>query len=168
MGTPALEVLRAALADLGLGYEEPAPGTLVVSLPGERRLATTCALTVGTHGVTVTAFVVRRPDENHEAVHRWLLERNARASGVAFALDRLGDVYLTGRLPLHAVSVEEVDRVLGRVLDLADGSFNTLLELGFATAIRREWAWRTSRGESTANLAAFAHLAADGPREAPG
>ena len=35
---------------------------------------------------------------------------------------------------------------------------DVLLELGFADAIRREWAWRTSRGESTANLAAFAHL----------
>ena len=48
--------------------------------------------------------------------------------------------------------------MLGSVLDLADSSFNTILELGFASAIRREWAWRTARGESTANLAAFSHL----------
>ena len=33
-----------------------------------------------------------------------------------------------------------------------------LLELGFADAIRREWAWRVSRGESLANLEAFKHL----------
>ena len=30
--------------------------------------------------------------------------------------------------------------------------------LGFAGAIRREWAWRVSRGEPLQNLAAFAHL----------
>ena len=48
---------------------------------------------------------------------------------------------------------------MGSVLEYADGSFNTILELGFASAIRREWQWRVSRGESTANLAAFAHLA---------
>ena len=45
-----------------------------------------------------------------------------------------------------------------QVLEAADGDFNTLLELGFASSIRREYAWRTSRGESVANLQAFAHL----------
>jgi hypothetical protein len=41
------------------------------------------------------------------------------------------------------------------VLTYADESFNTILELGFATSIRKEWEWRTSRGESTRNLDAF-------------
>ena len=59
------------------------------------------------------------------------------------------------------MSADELDRVMGAVLEYADGSFNTILELGFAGAIRREWQWRISRGESTTNLAAFAHLAAD-------
>ena len=35
---------------------------------------------------------------------------------------------------------------------------NTILELGFRTSIEKEWRWRVSRGESTANLAAFTHL----------
>ena len=46
------------------------------------------------------AFVCRHPDENHERVYRWLLERNLRMYGVAFAVDRHGDIYLDGRLPL--------------------------------------------------------------------
>ncbi|CAM5308703.1 hypothetical protein SMICM304S_08089 [Streptomyces microflavus] len=33
-----------------------------------------------------------------------------------------------------------------------------LLELGFASSIRKEYAWRVSRGESTRNLDAFSHL----------
>jgi hypothetical protein len=33
-----------------------------------------------------------------------------------------------------------------------------LLELGFATSIRREYQWRVSRGESLANLKAFEHM----------
>jgi hypothetical protein len=57
---------------------------------------------------------------------------------------------------------DELDRILGSVLEYADGSFNTILEMGFASAIRREWEWRTSRGESTANLEAFRHLAEPG------
>jgi hypothetical protein len=151
-------IIEETLDDSGAAWESPAPGHYVVTLPGTRKLSTTCSLVVGSHSLSVNAFVVRRPDENHADVNRWLLERNTRLYGVAFALDRLGDIYLVGRLPLAAVTPEEIDRVLGTVLEQADGSFNTLLEMGFATAIRKEYAWRTARGESTRNLDAFAHL----------
>ena len=74
---------------------------------------------------------------------------------VSFAVDRLGDIYLDARLPLSAVTPDELDRLLGSVLTYADESFNTILELGFASSIRKEWEWRNLRGESTANLEAF-------------
>ena len=157
----AADVIRAVLAGSGLENEEPTARTFVVSLPGERKLKTTCSLVVGAHSLSLNAFVIRRPDENHEAVHRWLLERNTKLYAVAYALDRLGDVYLSGRVPLSSVTADEVDRLLGAVLEASDTSFNTLLELGFSTAIRKEWAWRISRGEPTVNLAAFPHLAPD-------
>ncbi|MCW2776475.1 MAG: hypothetical protein JWN17_200, partial [Frankiales bacterium] len=70
------------------------------------------------------------------------------------------DVYLVGRLPLHSVTAEEVDRILGAVLEYADSTFDSLLEIGFSGAIKREWAWREKNGESTANLQAFARFAA--------
>jgi hypothetical protein len=56
------------------------------------------------------------------------------------------------------VSEDELDRLLGSVLTYADESFDTMLEIGFGAAIRREWEWRVKRGESLANLQAFAHL----------
>ena len=158
----AAAVLRAALATHDLEVEEPAPGRFVVVLPGQHKQRTTCSLAVGEHALTVQAFVARHVDENAEAVYHWLLQRNLRMYAVAFAVDDLGDVYLTGRLPLASVTPDEVDRLLGSVLEYPDGAFNTILELGFAGAIRREWEWRTSRGESTANLEPFRHLA-DGP-----
>ncbi len=154
----AAATLQAVLAD-GFEFERPDPYHFVVVLPGERKQRTTCSLLVGEHGLSVNAFVARHPDESHAAVHAWLLERNLRTYAVSFAVDHLGDIYLAGRLPLSAVTADELDRVLGAVLEYADGSFNTILELGFPSAIRREWAWRTSRGESTANLTAFRHLA---------
>lgn len=155
----AAEIVRATLAGADLAWEEPAPAQFVVTLPGTRKLTTTCSLVVGEHALSVNAFVARHPDENHEAVYRWLLERNTKAYVVAFAIDHLGDIYLTGRISLAAVTPEEVDRLLGAVLDYSDGSFNRIIEMGFETAIRREWEWRRSRGESTANLTAFSHLA---------
>ena len=56
------------------------------------------------------------------------------------------------------MNAKELDRILGTVLQYSDASFNPLLELGFANAIRREWAWRVTRGESLGNLEAFSHL----------
>ena len=76
-------------------------------------------------------------------------------NGVAFAVDHMGDIYLDGRVPLHAITPAEVDRLLGAVLEYADTSFNTILELGFASSIRKEYEWRVARGESTRNLDAF-------------
>lgn len=154
----ARSAVEQALREAELDWETGASGEYVVKLPGTRKLSTTVALAVGRHTLSVNAFVVRRPDENHEAFYRWLLERNTRMYGVSYAIDGLGDVYLAGRLPLVAVVPEEVDRLLGAVVEHADGAFNTLLELGFATAIRKEHAWRTARGESTRNLEAFTHL----------
>ena len=157
--TAPAETVRAWLRDNELEWQEDQLETGEVrfsfSLPGERKLQTPVRLDVGRHALGVHAFVCRRPDENVDGVHRWLLERNLRLYGVAFAVDRLGDIYLDGRLPLSTVTPDELDRLLGSVLTYADGSFNTILELGFASSIRKEWEWRKLRGESTANLEAF-------------
>ena len=133
------------------------PG-LVVELPGERKLTTNTILTIGEHSVRVEAFVCRKPDENFEGVYRFLLKRNRRLYGVAYTLDNVGDIYLVGRMSLESVNADEIDRVLGQVLEAVDTDFNTLLELGFSTSIKKEWAWRVSRGESLKNLRAFEHL----------
>jgi hypothetical protein len=154
----AISEIRAELSELDLDWAESAPGLFSVSLPGTRKLITECALQVGKHGMNVRAFVARRPDENHAGVYRWLLERNLKLHGICFAVDALGDIYLTGSEPVELVTRAEVDRLLGAVAEAADDSFNVILELGFAESIRQEWVWRRSRGESTANLAAFTHL----------
>jgi len=149
------ETIEAALRDTELDYERNGPNAFVVNLPGTRRLKTACWLTIGEHALSVEAFVMRKPDENAEQVYRYLLEHNARMYGVAWSIDDSGDVYLSGRVALASISAAEIDRLLGAVLEYADGSFNALLQLGFGSSIRREWAWRVKNGESLANLAAF-------------
>jgi len=154
MSGPA-ETVRAWLADQEIEHDEIADGVFTLSLPGETKLQTPCRLDIGTHALGVHAFVCRNPDENHEGVYRWLLERNLRMYAVAFAVDASGDIYLDARLPLCSVTPDELDSIVGSVLTYADGAFNTILELGFASSIRKEWEWRRLRGESTANLEAF-------------
>jgi Putative bacterial sensory transduction regulator len=149
------EVIRGYLEKSEIEFDEVADGVFAITLPGEKKLQTPVRLDVGPHALGIHAFVCRKPDENHEGVYRWLLQRNLKMYAVSFALDAVGDIYLDGRLPLSAVTPDELDRLLGSVLSYADESFNAILELGFASSIRKEWEWRQSRGESTRNLEAF-------------
>jgi hypothetical protein len=153
------DTLRETLTARELEFEEPATGSFFVKLPGTHKLATMTWLVVGEHSLQVEAFFCRKPDENDERFWRWLLERNAKLYAVAFSVDVLGDVYLTGRLPLSAIEPEEIDRILGAVLTASDESFDAALEIGFRSSIEKEWDWRVKRGESLANLQAFAHFA---------
>lgn len=152
-------VIEQALESGRLEYENPEPGAFLVKLPGQHKLATMCWLIVGDHSVLVEAFVLRRPDEEHQRVYELMLSRNSRMYGVAWAIDKAGDVFLVGRVAHHSITPDEVDRLLGCVLEYADTTFDTLLEIGFGSSIRREWEWRQRRGESLANLAAFARFA---------
>lgn len=155
------DVIESALTEREMDFTRKDSTHFIVELPGERKLKTTTLLTVGKHGLRVEAFVCRKPDENFEGVYKYLLRRNRRLYSVAYTIDKIGDIYLVGQIAEHAVTADELDRILGRVLEAADGDFNTLLELGFAGSIKREWEWRVSRGESLANLKPFEHLIED-------
>lgn len=167
-GAEVEQVVKATLDEMGLQYDEHGSGRYFVTLPGAKKLQTNCWLIVGDRILAVEAFVCRRPDEEHEQVYRYLLRRNTRLYGVHYAIDQAGDIYLVGRIALESITEAELDRLLGQVLQAADGDFNTLLELGFAESIRREWDWRVSRGESLANLQAFKHLVEPSAEHVPG
>ncbi|MFM8404372.1 MAG: YbjN domain-containing protein, partial [Actinomycetota bacterium] len=123
-----------------IDHEKSSDSSYLLTLPGEKKLQIHCALVLGDQSLSIDAFVIRKPDENEPVVHEWMLKKNATMYCVTFAINELGDIYLVGRLPFSAVTEQELDRVIGAVLQYSDSSFNPLLELGFANAIRREWA----------------------------
>lgn len=154
----ATETIAAFLKASDFTFETVKDGLFVVELPGEQKLRTNVSVLVGEHSVSVNAFVMRAPDENRARVHQWLLEHNPKLFGITYALDQHGDIYVTGRLPLSAVTPETLDRIFGSIHLACDGNFNLLVSMGFAESIKREWAWRVSRGEPLANLQAFTDL----------
>jgi Putative bacterial sensory transduction regulator len=163
--SPVGALIERVCADRELECEQSGDASYVVTLPGTHKLKTVVNLIVGEHALRIEAFVMRQPDENREELWAWLLRHNARMYGVSFSIDAAGDVYLTGRVSLKGLDEDELDRLLGAVLTYADENFDTLLQIGFGTAIRREWDWRVKRGESLANLQAFAHFADPAVRE---
>ena len=108
----ATREIKKFLTDAQLVFSQT-ENVFIVTIPGIRKLSTTCSLSVGTSSLTINAFVARKPDENHEGVYRWLLERNLKMYGVGFAVDKHGDIYLAGRVPLDSIDETEVDRLVG-------------------------------------------------------
>lgn len=151
------DVIQAYCLEHSIECEKVENSVLLVSLKGEQKLNITVAIGIGTYAITVNVFVMRKPDENQDLINKILLEQNLKIFGLGYAINHLGDIYLVGKLPLSC-SYEDIDRIFGAVIRFADDAFNRLVELGFTSAIRREWAWRVSRGESLDNLKAFSHL----------
>ena len=151
--------IEGFLASAGIEWEPGArDGEFVLTLPGEKKLKTVVSLMAGQDTLSVSAFVIRNPDENHERFYRYLLRKNLRRPGLAYSVDKAGDVYVTGRVPGGGVDAAYLDQILGVVLEAADAHFNELLAIGFLTSMQKEWDWRVSRGESLRNLEAFRSL----------
>lgn len=157
----ASAALAAYVLDAGLASEPGArDGEVVVTIPGERKLKTVASFLVRDELTSVSAFVIRNPDENHAEFYRYLLRRVMRRPLLGYAVDGSGDVYVRGQVPTAALDARYLDLLVGALLEAADEPFNDLLALGFLTSMKREWAWRVARGESLANLEAFRSLLA--------
>ena len=172
LGSPDGPVARAVAAlaayadDAGIAHEPGArEGEVVLTLPGERKLKTVVSVLVRERYTSVSAFVIRNADENHAAFYRFLLRRSMRLPFLGYAVDEAGDVYVRGQVPTAALDGQLLDHLMGAVLEGADEPFNDLLVLGFLTSMKKEWAWRVSRGESLANLEAFRGILTGSERE---
>lgn len=154
----AYETVLGFLATNQIEYEVAGDNIVVVSVPGIQRKNINVVLACGEHYFRAESFVARNPDENHEAVYRWVLEQNIKLVLATFGIDQFGDIYLSASVPLASVTTELIDQLLGVIVSNSDEAFNALIELGFRSSIEKEWAWRTSRGLPTDNLQAFAHL----------
>ncbi|WP_370518416.1 YbjN domain-containing protein [Nostocoides sp. HKS02] len=107
--------IESYLADAQIEWEPGArDGEFVLTLPGDKKLKTVASLVAGADTLSVSAFVIRNPDENHETFYRYLLRKNLRLPGLAYAVDTTGDVYVTGRLPAAAVDAAYLDQLVGR------------------------------------------------------
>ncbi|HEY8340078.1 MAG TPA: YbjN domain-containing protein [Egibacteraceae bacterium] len=115
-------------------------------LSGERKRTIPVYLEVGDRTLVLQSFFVRAPDEAAGEVAQLLLRRHLRSYVLRFATTDDGDVLVVAVLPLAAVTTDEIDRLLGQLLELVDGTFEAVLRLGFASYIEREQAWRASLG----------------------
>jgi Putative bacterial sensory transduction regulator len=71
------------------------------------------------------------PPAQHEALYRFLLQRNHTTYGAHFSIGPDGDIYLVGRVLLEHLDVAELDRVIGVLYELVERWFQPAIRLGF-------------------------------------
>ena len=144
--TAARVAVEACLAASGLAVDRIDEGTWFTMLAGERKRTVPVYLEVGERHLSVQSFFLRGPDENEGGLYAYLLGRHLRSYVLRFALAETGDLLIVGVVPHLAVTEEEVDRLLGQLLSVADDAFDQALRLGFAGYIEREQQWRERSG----------------------
>lgn len=142
----ARQVLLDGLSAAGLDVEVVGDDRWLTMLSGEHKRTIPVQLILRDRVLEVTSLFSGVLDEGHEQVYRLLLQRNQRSGPVHFALDDEGDLILTGVVPLAALDADHLDTLLGRLLALADETFNQVLRLGFASYLDGEQRWRASVG----------------------
>ena len=104
-----------------------------VRLLGEDKDVSTIWFTLRQRTLHYETYVLPAPEENHGAFYEHLLRRNQGFNGAAFVIGDEDAVFLQGQLPYDAVTVDELDRILGSLYAYVERCFRPALRIGFAS-----------------------------------
>ncbi len=108
----------------------------LVRLRGEEKDITAVWFHLGQRTLHYETYVMPAPEENHAALYEFLLRRNERLNGVAFAIGLEDAIYLRGQLAVGMVTPVELDRVLGTIFATVERFFRPAVRIGYASRFR--------------------------------
>lgn len=111
-------------------------GFWYVRIPGVKRRWIPFEIELGSRTLKVTSHVLPAPIDNEAAVYRFLLRHNAAADGCHFAFDGT-EAVITLVARLDEVTVESLDAAVGSIITRTEETFRSILELGFASLLRK-------------------------------
>lgn len=133
-GKPTSELgslIEAYLNEHNLDWEPDTDKSWYVRMNGDNKKGISLILRIGDRTLQVESYFVRAPEEETRAeAYRWILQRNMRQY-LRFACDEEGAIHLVGQVPLSSVDADELDRLVGSVLEYQDMNWTTFLELAF-------------------------------------
>lgn len=84
----------------------------------------------------VETYFMPGPEENVEACFTYLMRLNARLGTLRFALGLEEAVYLMGGLPVHHVTEDALDRLLGAAYAHTEAYFRPAMRIGYASRFK--------------------------------
>ncbi|MBI3976863.1 MAG: YbjN domain-containing protein [Chloroflexi bacterium] len=133
------EQLQGLLAEADLSYAQTSPSDWAVLVPranDDRPLQV--HVHIGDYTVFFAAFLIRAPRDNVEEVYRFLLRRQSLRTCVRFCLDEDDDILLKAELPTDWLTAENLDWMIGSILEQHERVFWHILQRGFASLIQRQ------------------------------
>jgi hypothetical protein len=77
------------------------------------------------------------PEENREALYRYLLVKNAELRDLHLAIGPEDGIYLVAQVPIGEVTFERLDELVGATVHYVDEIFPTAMSMGLASLYRR-------------------------------
>ena len=109
----------------------------MIRLRGEEKNVIALWLTLRQRTVFLETQVMPAPEENLEALYKYLLVKNADLRDLHLALGLEEGIYLVGQIPVGEVTLERLDELVGATLHYVDEIFPTAMSMGLASLYRR-------------------------------
>lgn len=101
------------------------------------RDATTIYFDLHQRTLRFEVYFLPDPPTNHLALYRFLLQHNHKLYGARFSIGPDGDIYLTGRVALEHLTVDELDRIIGVLYEIVEQTFPSTIALAYPGAEAR-------------------------------
>lgn len=124
------------LKDHELDWEPEGDDSWYIRMDGEHKKGISLIMRVGDRTLQVESYFIKAPEPERQAqAYKWILQRNLRQY-LRFACDEDGAIHLVGQTPLACCDEQEIDRLIGSVLEYQDLNFRDFLEIGFPKTLQ--------------------------------
>jgi hypothetical protein len=101
------------------------------------RDATTIYFDLHQRTLRFEVYFLPDPQASRLELYRYLLQHNHNLYGARFSIGPDGDIYLTGRVALEHLTVNELDRVIGVLYEIVERTFPSTIALAYPGAAAR-------------------------------
>ena len=109
----------------------------LIRLKGEERDVITLWLSLRQRTVFVETELMPAPEENVEALYRYLLVKNHELRELHLAIGPEAGIYLVTQVPIGELTVERMDELVGATVTYVDDMFPTVMSMGLPSMYRR-------------------------------
>jgi len=109
----------------------------LVRLKGEEKDVITLWLSLRQRTVHVETELMPAPEEQHEALYRYLLVKNHELRELHLAIGPEEGIYLVAQVPIQELTIERLDELVGATVTYVDEIFPTAMSLGYGSVYRR-------------------------------
>jgi hypothetical protein len=109
----------------------------LIRLRGEERDVITLWLSLRQRTVFVETELMPAPEENVEALYRYLLVKNHELRELHLAIGPEAGIFLVTQVPIGELTIERMDELVGATVTYVDDMFPTVMSMGLPSMYRR-------------------------------